>query len=82
MEEKLWSGIVSVIDGKNIVFDIKSVRQAAEFLILHWPDAKAGNWKHLSAQVACLDVLEGRRDPAHARQAFIEAAKEAGILAP
>ncbi|MCT8991247.1 DUF982 domain-containing protein [Chelativorans sp. SCAU2101] len=80
MKEKRWSEKVSVQGEGDIIFDIVSVRQAAEFLILHWPEAHSGSWKHVHAQTACLDVLEGKRDAEDARRAFLEAAEEAGIL--
>lgn len=80
MKEKRWSEKVSVRSEGNITFDIISVRQAAEFLILHWPESHSGSWKHLHAQTACLDVMEGKRDAEYARRAFVEAAGEAGIL--
>ncbi|WP_309084394.1 DUF982 domain-containing protein [Chelativorans sp.] len=81
MNSNRWNLPVPVRDGQDIVFEIRSVRHAAEFLILHWPDSDRGSWKHLAAQIACLDVLESEREPEHARRAFVEAAKAAGILA-
>ena len=71
---------MNVRGSQNTVIEISSVRQAAEYLILHWPDDAIGRWKHLEAQVACLDVLEGKQDSQYARQAFEDAAREAGIL--
>jgi len=79
MEAKTWNAPVLVIDGNGLDFEVKSTRQAAEFLIIHWPEESRG-WKHLAAQVACLDVLEGKRETEHARQSFEDAAREAGIL--
>jgi hypothetical protein len=39
-----------------------------------------GGPQHKAAREACIAVLAGEKPPAHARQAFVEAAKEAGIL--
>lgn len=65
--------------GRDSRLEIGSARQAAEVLVLHWPEGSYGS-KHLAAQVACLDVMEGRSEPEHARRAFVEAARDAGIL--
>ncbi|MFC6490707.1 DUF982 domain-containing protein [Nitratireductor sp. GCM10026969] len=76
-----WSVPVSVLDGQGLVFDIRSARHAADFLVLHWPEKHRDSWPHLRAQSACLDVLQGTHEPEHAQQAFVEAARDAGIIA-
>jgi hypothetical protein len=54
-------------------------RQAAEWLLYKWPaDSESGtSW---NARKACLEALQGQGDAATARQAFKDAAEEAGIL--
>lgn len=60
------------------VYNVSNARQAAEILLHRWPDA--GTIKHRDARYACLQVLQGLQKPEVARQAFEEAAREAGIL--
>ena len=57
---------------------IGSTRTAAECLLHRWPQ----DWsqQHRAARVACIAVLKGEQPPEFARHAFIEAAREAGIL--
>jgi hypothetical protein len=54
-------------------------RRAAEWLLNEWP-TEIDTAKARAARKACLDVLEGQRKAAAARQTFREAAEEAGIL--
>ncbi|EHK52623.1 DUF982 domain-containing protein, partial [Allomesorhizobium alhagi] len=58
---------------------IGSARKAAEWLINKWP-MKIDTAKARAAHKACLEVLGGQRKAAAARQAFRDAAEEAGIL--
>ncbi len=58
---------------------IGSARKAAEWLLNEWP-MKIDTAKACAARKACLEVLEGERKAAAARQAFREASEEAGIL--
>jgi hypothetical protein len=58
---------------------IGSARKAAEWLLNKWP-MKIDTAKARAARKACLEVLEGQRKAAAARQAFRDAAEEAGIL--
>jgi len=60
------------------VYNISNARQAVDILEHRWPDA--GTAKYREARYACLQVLQGLKKPAAARQAFMEAAREAGIL--
>jgi hypothetical protein len=61
------------------VRNIGSAREAAEWLLYEWPQ-KVDTERAKAARKACLEVLEGQRKAAAARQAFREAAEEAGIL--
>jgi hypothetical protein len=57
---------------------ISSTRAAAQWLLYHWPTG--GGPEHRAARVACIAVLKNEQPPDHAREAFVAAAKEAGIL--
>jgi hypothetical protein len=61
------------------VRNVTSTREAAEWLLHNWP-SEIDTAKARAARKACLEVLEGQRKAAAARQAFREAAEEAGIL--
>jgi hypothetical protein len=56
---------------------ISSVDEATEFLLYDWPVMHSA--KVTTACQACLDALLGKITGIAARDAFIEAAKEAGI---
>ena len=59
--------------------NVGSVREAAECLIgIHWPRPRGA--RHRAAEEACLRAHAGEIPPEAARQAFVEAAREAGIL--
>jgi hypothetical protein len=62
------------------VHNIGSAREAAEWLLYEWPTEKIDTARACAARMACLEALEGQREAAVARQAFREAAEEAGIL--
>lgn len=53
--------------------------QAAEMLLRRWPE-DSQDATHHAALRACLDVMEGRRQVASARRAFVVAAKQAHML--
>jgi len=57
--------------------NICSVEEAAEWLVMYWPIEKGE--KLMEARQACRDALEGRITCTKAREAFIDATKEAGI---
>lgn len=57
--------------------NICSVAEAAEWLVLYWPIAKGE--KLSGARQACFDALDGKITCTKARNAFIDAAREAGI---
>jgi Protein of unknown function (DUF982) len=59
--------------------NVGSVQEAAECLIgIHWP--RPGGAQHRAAAEACLQAMAGEISPEAVRQAFMEAAREAGIL--
>lgn len=57
---------------------VTSTHEAAECLLYRWPEDLRGP-AHLAARYACIAVLEGAKQPDHARKAFIKAAEESGI---
>ena len=69
--------VTILTDCPAVTRNISSVIEAAERLVLYWPDHKGE--KLMAAHQACQDALEGRITCMQARQAFIDAAREAGI---
>jgi len=65
--------------GQNL-HSVGDVVRAAEILLQHWPEEFAHSEAHRTVRLACLHDLEGEGEPA--REAFVKAAEEAGILAP
>lgn len=60
--------------------DVASVRKASELLMdVDWPGERDD--RHEAALDACLKVLDGHRSVEDGREAFMEAARSAGILA-
>lgn len=59
--------------------DIRNTMDAAEMLLFNWPTGETA--LRIQARMTCMKVLAGSEPPASARQAFLEAAKEARILA-
>lgn len=57
---------------------VTSTAEAARALIDRWPVRTGKALEY--AQRTCLAVLEGKEDPAVAREAFIKAAKEADVF--
>ena len=57
---------------------IASTQEAARVLINDWPIQKGRQLK--AARKACLAVLEGKKPPSEARNAFIAAAVEADVF--
>jgi hypothetical protein len=68
--------VISLDQGEPIA--VRNTRQATDLLLTQWP-ARRGP-RHRDAVDACLKVLDGHRSTVDARNAFIEAAEEAGIL--
>ena len=58
--------------------NLSNTQQAIELLTTHWRDA--GSLKHQSALRACRRATSGEVPADIAREAFIEAAREAHIL--
>lgn len=65
------------VEGEELA--VRNTRQAAELLLTRWPSRRGP--RHRDAVDACLKVLDGHRSTVDARDAFIEAAEEAGVLA-
>ncbi|MFC3321308.1 DUF982 domain-containing protein [Mesorhizobium cantuariense] len=63
------------IDRDRVVI---TVTDAAELLLREWPEPKSE--KCVRAMKICLDVIQGRKSPSLARDAFIAAAKDAQIF--
>ena len=79
MAEKLFDRPVVVSRGLHgETLKVVSARQAADFLMAHWPGER-DEW-HRDAVDACLKVIEGYRSTADAETAFREAVQRAGIL--
>lgn len=74
--DRLWDEAV-VLEGDRQVLRVQSTRDALLCLKNHWPieDGPAA----LIARSVCEQGLTNDDDPAFARRAFIEAAKEAGF---
>jgi hypothetical protein len=80
MDDKPFEQAVTVHGARpGLLQNISSVRQAAEWLLYKWPtDSESEtSW---NACKACLEALQGGAEAAAARQAFKDAAREAGIL--
>jgi len=56
---------------------VTSTDEAARCLLYKWPDQTSKAYHR--AKGMCLDALEGRKPDEEARQAFIDAAREAHI---
>jgi hypothetical protein len=74
--DRLWDEAV-VLEGEKQILRVQSTRDALLCLKNHWPlaDGPAA----LTARSVCEQGLTSDDDPAFARLAFIEAAKEAGF---
>lgn len=57
---------------------VVSTRDAAQILLKDWPLSESE--RRLQAMRACLDVIKHGKPPSVARNAFIIAAKEAGVF--
>jgi hypothetical protein len=60
---------------------IGDVVEAEEWLLRRWPEPYVSTPAHVAARTACLEAWGGTGDPLAARRAFVEAAREAGLLA-
>lgn len=78
MSDKPWLFPVCVICTRtNQTLKVGTTREAWRMLLDMWPIADGH--KFLSALKICMDVEHGIGEPADARDAFIAAAKEAGV---
>lgn len=68
---------VTVTDQFGHMVDIMSVSEAAVWLVAQWPTRSGG--QHEKAKQICVDALAGKCTCTDCRNAFIAAAKEAGI---
>ena len=77
MDIKLFPAPVNIVlAGQRIA--VASTQQATDLLIdVDWPQRGP---RHREATEACLKVLEGYRSTEDARNAFVEAAREAAVL--
>ncbi|MFU0504029.1 DUF982 domain-containing protein [Pseudaminobacter sp. NGMCC 1.201702] len=62
----------------NVLYDVANARQAIDLLINKWPSRRGP--KYHEARKLCVATLERKRSMTMARLAFLDAAREAGIL--
>jgi len=74
--DRLWEEAV-VLEGDNQVLRVQSTRDALLCLKNHWPLENGP--AAMTAKSVCEQGLASDDDPAFARRAFIEAAKETGF---
>jgi hypothetical protein len=79
LDDKPFDEYVTIKAGKGQRQNISSARQASEWLLYKWPTEEDTD-KAWRARKACLEALQGKIETAAARQAFKDAAEEAGIL--
>jgi hypothetical protein len=80
MQRQWWDKTVTVQTGKlGQALTINSTERAAEFLMLESPAEPEGE-AYSAAKIALVDAYEGRISIDAARDAFIAAAREAGIF--
>ena len=70
---------VTVTDNSDKPQDIGSVNDAVEFLLKQWPVDNRGP-AYMRARIACKGALDENSLGAEAREAFVNAATQAGIL--
>ncbi|MCX5579961.1 DUF982 domain-containing protein [Kaistia terrae] len=73
--------LVFVWEGVGARRAIGDVLRAAEWLTDDWPADFRGTKKHIAAMEMCVLELEGEALPDDVRHMFIEAAREADVLA-
>jgi hypothetical protein len=79
LEDKPFDEYVTIKAARGYRQNISSARQAADWLLYKWP-AEEDTDKAWRARKACLEALLGKVETAAAREAFRDAAEEAGIL--
>lgn len=83
MAKMIWQPSVFVwLQGKSALVrqSVKDVEEAAEILLYRWPKKKRTGEAYDNARQKLVDCWEGNCDIEQARQAFEDAAREAGIL--
>ena len=79
METGRWEEPITFETNKlGKYWTVTSTAEAARALMDRWP-AETGE-ALFAAQETCLAVLEGKAEPAAAREAFLRAAEEAGVF--
>lgn len=79
MGEDHFEVVTIETDQPGRLINVTNTMQAAERLIGPWPTAHRGAL-YRKAVKACMDHLNGKKDAAAVRKAFISAAKEADIF--
>jgi hypothetical protein len=79
LEDKPFDEYVTIKAGRGHRQNISSAREAAEWLLYKWP-LEEDTDKAWRARKACYEALHGRIETAVAREAFRDAAEEAGVL--
>ena len=78
MHGQYWKKSVLLdITGPGGLRTVTSTDDAARYLLYKWPDQTSKAYHR--AKGMCLDALEGRKPDDEAREAFIDAAREARI---
>jgi hypothetical protein len=62
----------------HVLYDVNNARQAIDALVNKWPSLRGP--KYHQARKACVAALEEKPSTIGPRSAFLDAAKEAGIL--
>jgi len=79
MDPKRWSKPVTFEENvRGSYRTIISTKEASRVLLTRWPTGSGRQYRR--AQQICTDVLDGKKPPSEARQAFLDAAKEARIV--
>ncbi|MGH6861800.1 MAG: DUF982 domain-containing protein [Phyllobacterium sp.] len=73
-----FSAVIVLDERTNQRKIIDSLEEAAEFILYDWPVVPGDTI--VAARQACLAALLGKIDPQVARDAFVEAARQARIL--
>jgi hypothetical protein len=79
MENPRFDNVITVrTDPAGGSITLADIAACTSFLLREWP-GKRGD-KHRAALQACSDASTGRKSADSARRAFVQAAREAGIL--
>jgi len=76
---RLWFAPVEIWVAPGTSLTVNSVQQAARVLLEEWPAEHRGTDVHSGAMLVCLAALEGMGSVEDAREAFLAAAREAGM---